>query len=286
MAELETLIEDIYGLFNKQEDVVANEEFLDQMGEAMKGAVREALLAQGKRGALRFSALGKPDRQLWYDEHLDPAEAEEMQPEAYIKFLYGHLIEAMVLFLAKQAGHDVSCEQEQVDVDGVKGHMDSVIDGVLVDVKSASPFSFKKFSAGELQPEDDAFGYIRQLSGYATVKGLPAAFLAIDKVSGKLCISPLSEYAIKGHPPAPRIEHLRGVLASDTPPPRCFPEEADGKSGNKKLGLNCSYCKWKFKCWDDANGGKGLRKFIYSTGPRFLTNVVREPDVYEANANG
>lgn len=284
--QLEDLIADIHALFDPTVDHIANEEYLDQMAEAMKDAMRVSLRIYEKRGALRFSAIGKQPRQIWYDNHLDPADAEQMTPDTYVKFLYGHLLEAMLLYLTKEAGHDVSCEQEEVEVDGVKGHMDAVIDGHVVDVKSASPYGFKKFAAGELQPEDDGFGYIRQLSGYATVKGLPAAFLAIDKVSGKLAISPLSEYAIKGHPPGPRIEMLREALAKDTPPPRCFPEEADGKSGNMKLGFGCGYCKWKHQCWSDANAGKGLRTFIYSTGPRFLTHVTREPDVYEVPPNG
>jgi hypothetical protein len=64
-------------------------------------------------------------------------------------------------------------------------------------------------------------------------------------------------------------------------PDRCYPPVEDGKSGNLKLSVGCSYCGYKFKCWDDVNEGKGLRTFIYSNGPRFLVNVEREPDVYE-----
>jgi len=272
---IESLIPDIHALFNQDEDHIVNEENLEVMAESIKAAVRDGLRRYERKGSLRFSALGKQPRQIWYDEHLDASDAEKLTPDTLLKFQYGHLLEALLLFLAKEAGHDVSCEQEEVEVDGVKGHLDAVIDGHVIDVKSASSYGFKKFEAGELTPENDAFGYIRQLSGYATVKNLPAAFLAIDKVSGQLALSPLSSYAIKGHPPVPRIEMLKQVIAKNEPPKRCYDPEPDGKSGNMKLSTPCSYCKWKWKCHPD------LRGFAYSNGPRYLTRIVREPDVYE-----
>lgn len=284
-TSIDTLIDDVYALLDPEVDHVPSEANLDALGEAVKDAMRVALAKYEKKGDLRFSGIGKQSRQIWYDKHADPADAEQMTPNTYIKFLYGHLIEAMLVFLVKESGHEVSGEQEEVEVDGVKGHMDIIIDGHVVDIKSASPYSYKKFADGELQPNDDAFGYIQQLSGYATCKGLPAAFLVADKVTGHLVVSPLSQYAIKAHPPKDRIKELKDVLANDNPPPKCYTPKPDGKSGNMQLGVGCSYCKWKFKCWSDANQGKGLRTFIYSTGPRFLTNVAREPDVYEAKRN-
>jgi len=55
----------------------------------------------------------------------------------------------------------------------------------------------------------------------------------------------------------------------------------EGKSGNMKLGVNCSYCPHKVTCWDDANNGDGLRLFLYSNGPMWLTEVQKEPKVQE-----
>ena len=40
--------------------------------------------------------------------------------------------------LASISGHKVTQQQKQVEVEGVKGHQDCFIDGVLVDCKSAS----------------------------------------------------------------------------------------------------------------------------------------------------
>ena len=79
-----------------------------------------------------------------------------------------------------------------------------------------------------------------------------------------------------------RIKHLRQALKDkNNPPPRCYDEEPDGTSGNMKLSVGCSYCAYKNDCWSDANDGQGLRKFIYSKGPRWLTKVVNEPNVSE-----
>ncbi len=74
-----------------------------------------------------------------------------------MRFLYGHLIEEMVLALTKLSGHSVTDEQKQAEVEGIKGSMDCKIDGVLTDVKSASPYGFKKFKDGSLI-DDDPFG--------------------------------------------------------------------------------------------------------------------------------
>lgn len=60
-------------------------------------------------------------------------------------------------------------------------------------------------------------------------------------------------------------------------PERAFQPEPDGKSGNMKLGLQCSYCNMKHACYPN------LRTFIYSNGPRYLTTVVKTPDVPEVD---
>ena len=274
MKTLDTLIPDIYELFDKGHE--CSEENLDSFAESLKIILRERLKAYGEERAatLRMSNIGKPDRQLWYE--VTGEKGEPLPPEAKLKFLYGDIIELMLLFLAKEAGHSVEALQAEVEVDGVKGHIDAIIDGVVVDVKSASPFGFKKFESNSVVQEDP-FGYTQQLAGYADVltPGESAAWLALNKVDGDMCLSTLSSSIIADHKPAPRITHLKEVIASDEPPERCYPAVEDGKSGNMKLGTGCSYCAFKKHCWP------GLRGFAYSGGPRYLTNVVKTPDVPE-----
>lgn len=274
---LDTLVEDIYFLFDPEIDHECSEENLEVFCANLKELLRHRL---GKYTApdspLRFSSLGKPDRQMWYEAHPVEGMKEPMLPKTYLKFLYGDIIEQMLLFLAKEAGHTVEMEQAEVEVDGVKGHIDAIIDGVVVDVKSASPYGYKKFEDRTVT-EDDPFGYVAQLSGYADVltPGEGAAWLAQDKVSGDICVSPISRSVVKHHPPQDRITELREVIAQPEPPERCYEDKEDGKSGNRKLDTACSYCSHKFRCWPT------LRGFAYSNGPRYLTHVERVPDVPE-----
>jgi hypothetical protein len=280
-----TLPEDIYRLLDDANDHEVSEENVEWAGEAFKDLLRSRLQKrQEKRGeeVLRFSALGKKDRQIWYQANM-PEAAEKMHGKQNFKFLYGDVLEILLLFCAKESGHEVTHEQHQVEVDGVFGHMDAVIDGIPVDCKSASPYSYAKFNDGSFV-FDDPFGYIQQLSGYAHAIGKTdrAGFLVADKVHGDICFAEIDEYTIQGNPPSQRIGELRKVVNSTDAPPRCYPDLPEGKSGNRKLGLNCSYCPHKDECWKDANGGKGLRKFFYSRGPVWLTEVKKEPKVDES----
>lgn len=229
-----------------------------------------------------MSNLGSPcPRKLWYSINKSD-EAEPLRPDTRIKFLYGDILEALIISLAKAAGHDVQGEQDTLSIGGIKGHRDCVIDGITVDVKSASGFGFSKFEKGNLRA-DDPFGYISQLSSYvyAGHKDNPdgvhptiGAFLVIDKQSGRLC---LDVYEFKGELEGKEeeVEALKTMVAQDTPPDRSFVPVADGGSGNTKLPVNCSYCDFKYTCWPN------LRVFLYANGPRYLVDVKRLPNVPE-----
>lgn len=278
MKTLDTLVEDIYDLLDPDTEHTVSEENLDLFAEACKDIFRTKLSKQDRPAdrPIRFSALGKPDRQVWMDAHPDPEHEEKLIPKTYIKFLYGDLIEQLILFLAREAGHTVESCQEQVETDGVTGSIDAIVDGVVIDVKSASAFGFKKFEDGSIL-DNDPFGYVKQLAGYANIltPGKDAAWLANDKVHGDIVVTPLKADDIAKHPPGPRINHLKEVVAKEGPPPLCYNPEPDGKSGNMKLPTGCSYCRHKHRCHPN------LRTFLYSTGPRYLTRVVKEPNVRE-----
>lgn len=265
--KIETLVEDIYGVFDKQ--VQADPEAVTRFGEELAKVVTDQISEQ-KQPHLRLSNLGTPcKRKLWYSINT-PELAEKLPGAARIKFIIGHVTEAVVLFLAKLSGHKVEREQETVDLHGVKGHLDAFIDDELVDVKSASPYSFSKFKDG-LKPEQDAFGYLTQLGSYGAATGNSRAhFLAVDKVLGKLALD-THEFPEVNH--EAKVAAAREILGQPTPPERGYEDEADGASGNRKLGTACSYCDFKTTCWP------GVQTFAYSNGPRFLTRVVRPPKV-------
>jgi len=286
----ETLVSDIYRMIDTKDipEGVPVEQVINDFGENVKQILRNNITESTfDRRKLRMSNIGKKDRQLWYS--YNGYKGEELMPHTRIKFLYGHLIEEMVLALTKLAGHDVTDEQKQAEVDGIKGSMDCKIDGVLTDVKSASPYGFKKFKDGSLI-NDDPFGYVDQIKGYAHSEGVTdVGWLVMDKTNGHLTYlkydmadesqwywSKLNFFSIEE-----RIKNIKRVVKSETPPERCYKPIADGKSGNMKLAVGCSYCAYKHECW-----GKDLRTFIYSTGPRYLTEVKFVPSVLEVDADG
>lgn len=226
-----------------------------------------------------MSNIGKGARQLWYQKRFPPE--EKLQGHTLLKFIIGDITETLLLFLARLGGHVVTGLQAEVEVGGIKGRIDADIDGVTVDVKTASERQFPKFKDKEKFQSDDPFGYVEQLAGYCKGRDTDGAFLAFNKTTGHVAYLPFSKEELSVFDVEGRIEYLKEAVESEAPPERCYPDRPMGESGNRQLGVNCSYCDFKKRCWADANGGVGLRTFLYSNKPVFLTDVKREPKVME-----
>jgi hypothetical protein len=268
LAKVQSLVQDIEGLLDDR-DIVISEEASASFGEEIAGVIRDRLGNKTHTPALRLSNLGTVcKRKLWYAIN-KPDLAEPLSPSTRLKFLFGDILESLLLFLAGLAGHKVERRQEEVDVEGVKGHIDAVIDDELVDVKSASSFSFAKFASGGLR-DNDSFGYITQLESYGQALGKKHGhFLVVDKTLGHIC---LDSHTLQRLPEG-TVQSTKAFLSRPIPPARAFSDEADGLSGNRKLGIACSYCQFKTTCWP------GLQVYNYAGRPRWLTRVVREPRV-------
>lgn len=278
MKSLDTLVQDIYALFTEPHEF--SEGNVEEFGKRLATHIKNRIADEKPNHTLRMSNLGtRCDRKLWYSIN-KPESAEQLSPETRFKFLYGDILEELVLFLAKEAGHSVEGTQDTLDIDGIKGHRDAVVDGVVVDVKSASSYSFKKFD-NHLTAEQDSFGYLDQLGAYLYAsKDDPkvlhkdrAAFIAVDKTLGHITVD-VQPNTYKDY--AKVVESKKALVKLKTPPPRAYTDEPDGKSGNRKLCIECSYCPFKKECWP------GMQTFFYSNGPRFLTVVAREPNVEKA----
>jgi len=279
--EVTTVAKDILSYLDqigKGEKVEYNPAIIDEFGkkcgEVIKQALNRGLQDETK---LRFSNIGQPKRKLWYRIHGHKGEA--LPGSVILKFMYGHLVEELALLFATLSGHKVTDQQKEVTLDDdVKGHMDCKIDGVVVDVKSASPYGFKKFKDGTLH-YDDAFGYIPQLTAYETAEGTESSgFLAVDKVSGNICFHQPED---KDKPNAYELlMEAQALYDMEEPPERCYETKID-KLGNEELDVGCSYCNHKFDCWKDANNGRGLRIFQYSRKRVYLTEVNNQPKVLE-----
>lgn len=280
---LNTLVPDIYELLENLSNgkpLPITEEALDITMASMKEAILHWATPRSRDTdfSVRMSNVGKPSRQLWFEKR-DPSGRGGVDGATQIKFLYGHILEEIVLMLVRMAGHNVTDEQKEVKVNGITGHMDCKINGQVVDVKSASKFAFNKFRQGTLAA-DDPFGYLGQLAGYEKAEGTDeGGFLVINKESGELCMyvpDDLDKPNIDT-----KINTLLDELKLDTPPEMCYTPTPDGKKGNMQLPKGCTWCKYKHECHKDANDGAGLRTFKYSTGYKYLTHVEVEPKVDE-----
>ena len=243
---IDTLVDDIYNLVDTGKKN-PDQEALFALGSTVMDAVKRQLCmaTSDMPGRLRMSNIGKPcSRSLWYDVNGDD-KVESLSPETRLKFMIGDIVEALVVYLAKEAGHSVTDQQAEIEMEGIKGHIDCVIDDELVDIKSASSFAMKKFKNGTL-PNDDPFGYISQISGYGNALGKKrGTFLAFDKSSGELATythSQLENTEIK-------IKEVKAAVTLPDPPDRCFETVKDRQTSRQKLGVNCSYCSHKHTCW-------------------------------------
>ena len=282
MKSIDTLVKDIYDLFNSDEISMDEKEidtYINEFGNNIKEHLKSSLFEKERdKNNLRLSAIGRPDRQIWYDVNLNN-KAQPFTSPTKIKFLYGYILEELLIALSKIAEHKVTDTQKELEVEGVKGHQDCMIDDVLVDCKSTSPRGFDKFKKGDLT-RDDPFGYIAQISAYAEGNNVDkAAFLGINKQSGEICLSPF--HSLEMINAGDRVNYLKSMVKNKYPPNRCYSDVKDGVSGNRKLGTSCFYCNHKKECWKDVNNGKGLRVYNYAMGYRYLTKVIREPDVEE-----
>jgi hypothetical protein len=271
MTNLSNLIEDIYktlencsGVSDDQVDALSK-----QLSEVLKRRLSETPRSNRVIG---ISSIGKPARQLWFIVHSDID--EKVSGKDRLKFIYGDIIETILLWLAEISGHSVKDRQREINIDGIIGHQDAEIDGEVVDVKSASSRSYLKFKEGTII-NNDPFGYIPQLNCYAFArKSDNPAFLAMDKVTGDLCL-----YFIDNEFNTFNVEEFikdrKEMLNRDTPPEdKCY-SDIEEENGNRRLSSNCTYCKFKFKCWNN------LRAFKYSNGIKYLTKVIKEPTVKE-----
>jgi CRISPR/Cas system-associated exonuclease Cas4 (RecB family) len=279
---IDTLVDDIYSVIETGKGWSDDNGFVEQLSVLMRSRMAEE---RGERRTLRMSNVGSPcARKLWYSLRPD-VEGEPLSPRALSNFLFGDILEELLLSLAVSAGHDVVGRQDEVHIGDIKGHRDAVIDGVLIDVKSASGRAFPKFKKGTVT-DDDPFGYLWQLACYLyAAKDDPlvrdkttAGFLVFNKENGEIALDLYDLSSYLDVVPS-LVSGRQKQMTLDEPPERAFEPVPDGKSGNMKLPTNCSYCAFKEICWPEA------RLFLYSNGPRWLTTVERLPDVPETTKN-
>lgn len=280
MPNINTLVEDIYGVIEGKGgwDKTITDYLAKNISQIAESRFKEP---QKPRGYLSLSSVGSPcKRKTWYRIN-KTEEAAPLKPQLLGLFFYGDLLEALVLSLAKAAGHDVQGEQDRLSVHGIKGHRDAVIDGITIDVKSTSRYGMNKFKTNSLR-NDDPYGYISQLSSYVyagkddplvTDKSL-GAFLVVQKDSFELHLD-MYDFSKELTTKEKEIEEVKNIVSGKLPDQRLKPVPQSGASENTKLSYACSSCEYRKICWPEA------RVFKYSHGKEYLIDVVKKPRVEE-----
>jgi len=275
-----SLVEDIYGLFGSGHE--PSQASIDEFAKAVGTHVKDAFKKREPKGTVRGSNVGtRCSRKLYYDVN-SPGDAEPLEPHVLLKFLYGNILEELAFLLVEEAGHTVTNRQQEVSVEDVLGHVDGVVDGVIIDVKTASGYGINKFKDHKIET-DDPFGYLDQIDFYREgLKNAPevsirgtAGFLAIDKSSGQIYLDLYRRSEENSKAIVEKVRKSVSMVAGGDLPPRGFSDIPDGKSGNRRLCVECSYCPYKQSCWPN------LRKFLYSSGPRWFSKVEKEPRIDE-----
>lgn len=244
MSTIDTLIQDIYSSLRNKE--VAPGIDLAQVAQELGNEVETVFLEtfdpdhHGHRTGLRLSGIGRCERYQWYETH--DYEAEPVKDHVHITFMQGHILEALLKALTKVSGHQVSGEQDEHEVNGVFGHQDCIIDNQLVDIKTASKWSYdNKFTDTGIKG-DDSFGYIPQLSSYGKVDGREHGyFFVMNKNNGELKLSKQElDTDVDKH-----IDQLKDKLLVNHPPMRIM-NATDTKG---KLSMQCGFCSQKHNCY-------------------------------------
>ena len=276
---IDTLVADIDALLENG-TLTPDKVVLKELGDAMASLLEKRLIewATKREPYLRMSMIGKKDASIWGAIKGAPEDQEKMNSATRMKFVYGDMVELVMLAFAQLSGHAVTESQKTVEVEGIQGHIDCLIDGELVDVKSASEYTYPKFEDGSLYTSDN-FGYVEQISGYAfALQKTRAHFLAMDKSAGYFCLMTVPSEKLTDAPK--RIRYLKEMLAKDTPPNALTCNNpckviTEG-NGNKRLGSPCTYCPHPLKCHPEA------RVFQYANNEkRVLLHVEKLPRVPE-----
>ena len=244
------------------DSVAVSDKLIDEFGEMCKDAFRKQFTNKREKSfRARMSNIGKPLCQLQMEK--SNAEPEGQPYNNKMRNTFGDLIEALAVTIIKASGIKVDSTQKSVsynmDKSKIDGTYDIEIGNSIYDIKSASPYAFEhKFGdEGGFNSivEDDSFGYLSQ--GYLYSESENKRFggwIVINKSTGEWLVTetPTEDEKYKNIAINLSKENLH-ALDEGKPFRRCFSdiEETFRKipTGNRVLGIVCSFCPYKFPCW-------------------------------------
>lgn len=245
-----------------EKSVAVDDVLIEEFGEMCKDAFRKQFTDKRETEfRARMSNIGKPLCQLQMEKQ--GVEQESQPYNNKMRNTFGDLIEALAVTLLKASNVNVTSTQKPVSYNlgnsKILGSYDIDIDDTIYDIKSASPWAFEhKFGdEGGFKSivDDDTFGYLSQ--GYLYSESENKRFggwIVINKSTGEWLVTdtPAEDEEYKDIAINKAKDNI-SALDEDKPFRRCFSdiEETFRKvpTGNRVLGIVCSFCPYKFTCW-------------------------------------
>ena len=274
MKHISTLIQDVYNVATNDVwfDPEQSERYCRQLGHN----INQSLAPREAVSGLRLSAMGERcPRALWASVH-SPSLQAPFRPQTRIIFHYGHVIEQLAIALARAAGHTVEGEQDELQLNGILGHRDCIIDGCIVDVKSVTSKGMETFKSGRVEEDIFLRSYLDQLDGYTVasyddplVTNKEMAYIwAIDKQLGHMH---LHEHRVRPNHIRQRVNDYKAIVASEVPPKCTCGTVFDRATGNTRLDVKASYNPFKRFCFPNH------RTFIVKGKPISYSVVKTKP---------
>ena len=262
-----------------------NKATINRVAKDVKDALGRQFSGRGKKDfKLRMSNIGRKKCQLWFDKN-EPENKIAESPFFIINMILGDIVEAVFKGLLRASDVKFGDSEQvtlQIEDDKIDGAYDLVINGKVDDVKSSSPWSYEnKFKDFETLQGKDSFGYVSQLVGYAKAKGVPVGgWWVVNKANGNFKY--VSANGVDVDSELKKIKETIDYINNDEPFERCYEpveETYYGKpSGNLKLGIECSLCSYRDKCWDDL---KVLPSMVSRSATPPLINYVYLADAQD-----
>jgi hypothetical protein len=234
-----------------------DDSILDTVAADIKDALSRQLSGEKREFRLRMSNLGRKRCQLWFEKN-DPESKLPDSPFFIINMMLGDIVEAVFKGLLRASKVEFEDSKKVVlktKNKDIEGSYDLVLNGKVDDVKSTSPWAYEnKFIDFETLSSKDSFGYVSQLVGYAKARGVPVGgWWVVNKANGNFKYISASNVDVDTE--MQKIEDTISYIDNDEPFERCYEpieETYYGKpSGNLKLGIECSLCNYREKCWDN-----------------------------------
>ena len=264
----------------------------DEFADLSRKALEKHFTRKKEDFRLRMSNVGKPLCQL--QMQAKGVEPEKPSHDFIVRMIIGDMLEALVIVLLKAAKIEVKSQHQKVSLGvgdrQIEGEYDIELDDGIYDIKSVSPFSFTtKFNADngyDKIKQSDSFRYISQGHGYGMAANKPfKGWIAINKTTGEIVFTDSKHTDEEKKEVYSKIYNTSVALLDEKPFERCFTDVEEvyysKPTGNRTLGIECSYCPYKHDCWDNLE----FRRQLPSKGknPKWTWYTKIDPKWTEEN---